>query len=78
MLNDPQPKPAQNTLPAVWELVIADMRERDKIGRRKYGVPLQPHNGRDPLVDLYQEILDSAVYLRQALYEMGYTGELGE
>ena len=76
MLNEPQPKPAQNTLPAVWDLVIADMRERDNIGRTKYGTPLQPHNGRDPLVDAYQESLDQTVYLRQALYERGYTGKL--
>lgn len=41
----------------------------DKFGRRKYGTPLQPFNGRDPLVDAYQEVLDLAVYLRQAIWE---------
>ena len=45
------------------------MIERDQLGRERYGVPLQPHNGRDALVDSYQEILDAAVYLRQAIYE---------
>jgi len=45
------------------------MVERDQIGREKYGVPLQAGNGRDPLVDLYQEILDAAVYIRQAIEE---------
>lgn len=38
-------------------------------GRRKYGTPLQAHNGRDPLVDAYQEALDLCVYLRQAIAE---------
>lgn len=64
-----QPAPVHNNLPAVWQLVRQDMIERDQLGRERYGVPLQPHNGRDALVDSYQEILDAAVYLRQAIYE---------
>jgi hypothetical protein len=64
-----QPSPKANDLPAVWGLVVADMNARDAEGRRKYGVPLQPHNGRDVLVDAYQEALDLCVYLRQAIYE---------
>ena len=68
-LNAPQPKPVANDHPAVWPLVIADMAARDGEGRRKYGVPLQPHNGRDALVDAYQEALDLAVYLRTAIFE---------
>lgn len=65
----PQPAPAANDRPAVWDLVIADMQARDADGRAKYGVPLQPHNGRDALVDAYQEALDLAVYLRQEIEE---------
>ena len=64
-----QPPPVPNERPAVWALVIADMEQRDRIGRERYGTPLQPHNGRDPLVDAYQEALDLAVYLRQAIAE---------
>jgi hypothetical protein len=64
-----QSAPQPNQLPAVWDLVLADMRQRDADGRAKYGTPLQPHNGRDALVDAYQEALDLAVYLRQAIYE---------
>jgi hypothetical protein len=45
------------------------MQARDHAGRQKYGMPLQAHNGRDPLVDLYQELLDAVVYLRQAIEE---------
>lgn len=50
--------------------VIADMRERDQIGRARYGTPLQPHNGRDPRVDGYQESLDLCVYFRQLRFEI--------
>lgn len=67
----PQPAPEANGRPAVWSLVLADMAARDQEGRRKYGVPLQPHNGRDPLIDAYQEALDLCAYLRQAIYERG-------
>jgi hypothetical protein len=66
-----QPKPIANDKPAVWDLVLADMQARDKVGRERYGVPLQPHNGRDALRDAYEEALDLAVYLRQAIYERG-------
>jgi hypothetical protein len=68
-LVDAQPDPTPNNLPAVWGLVIADMRERDATGEARYGVRLQPHNGRDALVDAYQELLDACVYMRQAIYE---------
>lgn len=64
-----QPEPKQSTHPAVWGLVMKDMVDRDQTGRERYGVPLQGHNGRDSLVDAYQEALDLAVYLRQAIYE---------
>jgi len=64
-----QPAPTANEKPAVWDLVKQDMTARDQEGRRKYGVPLQPHNGRDNLVDAYQEALDLVVYLRAAIYE---------
>jgi hypothetical protein len=68
-LSRPEPPPQPNDQPAVWDLVLADMRERDAEGRRKYGVPLQPDNGRRALVDAYQEGLDLVVYLRQEIEE---------
>lgn len=64
-----QPPPIANDSLPVWELVIADMRERDSVGRQRYGTPLQTNNGRDALVDAYQEALDLVVYLRQAIEE---------
>lgn len=64
-----QPDPKPNSLPATWDLVMADMKARDLLGQQRYGVRLQPHNGRDTLRDAYEEALDLCVYLRSALYE---------
>lgn len=64
-----QPAPIPNDKPSCWDLVLQDMMARDEIGRKRYGVPLQPGNGRDALADAYCEALDLVVYLRQALYE---------
>ena len=64
-----QPAPTHNALTPVWDLVIQDMQERNQVGIQRYGTPLQPFNGRDALVDAYQEALDLAVYLRQAIVE---------
>lgn len=61
----------------MWELVIEDMRERDQVGRRRYGTPLQAHNGRRALVDAYQEALDLVVYLRQEIEERAARPEGG-
>lgn len=66
-LNQEQAAPADGTGPDCWELVLADMRERRELGIEKYGKPLRPDNGRDALVDAYQEVLDLTVYLRQAI-----------
>lgn len=64
-----QPAPKPNDRPAAWGLVMQDMSERDAFGMAKYGTRLQPFNGRDALVDAYQEALDLVVYLRTAIYE---------
>lgn len=70
-LIDDEPTPQPNTSTPIWDLVIADMRERDHVGRQRYGTPLQANNGRDALIDAYQEALDLVVYLRQAIEERG-------
>ena len=49
--------------------VIADLDEREHVGISRYGDSLRAYNGRDPLIDAYQENLDLAVYLRQAIEE---------
>lgn len=64
-----QPLPTPNANPALWPLVIEDMRQRDQIGRERYGTPLQAGNGRDALRDAFDEALDLCVYLRQAIFE---------
>lgn len=69
--NTPEPDPKPGDGRAVWEVVIADMRERDEMGARKYGQRLQAFDGRTSLVDAYQEHLDGAVYLRKAIIEHG-------
>jgi hypothetical protein len=66
---NPEPDPKRNTSRPIWELVIDDMKDRDHFGRMRYGTPLQANNGRDALVDAYQEALDLCVYLRQAIEE---------
>jgi hypothetical protein len=67
-----QPKPTANVNEAIWDLVISDMKDRDEVGRERYGTPLQGFNGRDALVDAYQEALDMVVYLRQAIWERDF------
>ena len=47
----------------------ADIRQRDALGRERYGTQLRLHNGRDALRDLYEETMDGAVYARQASAE---------
>lgn len=64
-----QPDPKANDKPAVWDLVIADMHKRDSVGHTRYGVRLQPQNGRDGLRDAYEEALDLCAYLRQVIAE---------
>jgi hypothetical protein len=68
-INAPEPPPTISGNPHVWSLVMEDMYDRDATGKQKYGTHLQPFNGRDALIDAYQEALDLVVYLRQAIYE---------
>lgn len=65
----PEPMPTPNGHPAIQDLVIQDIEQRRQIGIQTYGTPLQPFNGRRSLVDAYEEVLDLAMYLRQAIYE---------
>lgn len=64
-----QPDPTPTRGPEVVDLVVADMWARKRLGIKRYGVPLQPFNGRSALLDAYEEVLDLAVYLRQLLEE---------
>ncbi len=53
-----------------WRSLAEDMRARDAEGTKKYGTPLHTHNGRRPIVDCYQEVLDACVYMKQAIVEV--------
>lgn len=63
-----QPDPIPNGKPAIWDLVLKDMQDRDEYGRKKYSTPLQAENGRDMLYDLYSELLDACCYIRGEIY----------
>lgn len=64
-----QPPPVPSDRPSILGLVIADFRERERVGIERYGTPLQAHNGRDAMVDLYQELQDACAYIRQKIEE---------
>ena len=78
-----QPDPIKNDREECWPSVIRRMNpdlmltklmaERHVLGTQRYGVGLQPFNGRDALQDAMEEILDLIVYLEQAALE-GNTG----
>lgn len=73
-----QPLPVGNDLPVMHDLVIEDLRRRLEVGIRRYGQPLQPFNGRNALRDAYEEVLDLAVYLRQAIWEVEHPPEAAQ
>jgi hypothetical protein len=64
-----QPKPTDNGGPNMHDLVIKDMQDRAEFGYSKYGQYLKSNDGRDTLIDTYQEILDAAQYIRKLIYE---------
>ncbi|TAL44617.1 MAG: hypothetical protein EPN91_04075 [Salinibacterium sp.] len=66
VVDQPPPKATEGD---IWRAVITDMEQRRETGISRYGTPLQAHNGRDAVVDAYQEALDLAVYLRQEIVE---------
>jgi hypothetical protein len=68
----PQPPPVPHAgVPSIQAAVRADLEARERLGIERYGTPLQPHNGRSALLDAYEEALDLACYLKQALIENG-------
>ena len=63
-----EPMPIQGKV-IVLDLVKKDLEDRAIMGNEKYGTYLMTHNGRNALMDAYQECLDLAMYLRQLLFE---------
>jgi hypothetical protein len=64
-----EPKPIPNNGPSMHDLVIEDMQKRKEFGLKKYSTLLQAFNGRRPLQDMYEELIDFMVYLQQYMYE---------
>jgi hypothetical protein len=64
----PEPPPIEGKQ-VVLDKVIEDLKKRSEFGEKKYGTKLMTFNGRDPLVDFYQELLDGVVYIKQELME---------
>lgn len=62
----PDPLPGDKV---VLDHVISDLITRAYAGKQIYGTFLMTNNGRDALVDAYQEALDLCMYLKQALLE---------
>lgn len=63
-----QPLPARGQVD-VTEALIAHLRERQAKGIEKYGRPLETFNGRDMLLDAFQESLDQSQYLLGKILE---------
>jgi hypothetical protein len=53
----------------VVDAVMRDLEQRSVDGEKKYGTKLKTFNGRNPLIDAYQEALDLVMYLKQAIME---------
>lgn len=68
--DQPDPIPNDNRVPIV-DLVADDLAERKRKGIEKYGIPLKAFNGRNSMIDAYQEALDLCIYLRQVIEELG-------
>lgn len=64
--SEPEPKPGKIR---ILDLVLSDLKGRAESGRIRYGTYLESFNGRDSLMDAYQEALDLVMYLKQALIE---------
>lgn len=69
-MSSEQPMPTPNDGPSIQALVRADLEERERIGRERYGSSLKAFNDRDADLDLYQELLDAVCYQRQKMEEV--------
>jgi hypothetical protein len=63
-----EPKPTEGTH-EVGKEVIKDIENRIDLGLSRYGSLLKTFNNRDSLVDLYQELIDGCMYVKQKLME---------
>ncbi|QNJ57655.1 hypothetical protein SEA_KEANU_50 [Streptomyces phage Keanu] len=66
--DQPLPEPGKVDIQLYLMRALAARRDH---GIRKYGRPLESHNGRVALLDLWEELVDALLYLTQQLTEMG-------
>lgn len=65
-----QPNPREySTSVVVISKVMSDLASRAVMGEKKYGTLLKTHNGRKAIVDLYEELLDACMYVKQFIME---------
>jgi hypothetical protein len=64
--DQPAPRPGKQR---VVDYVLKDINFVVMKGLEHYGTYLEAHNGRDALMDAYQEAIDMVFYLRQAIIE---------
>jgi hypothetical protein len=64
-----QPLPTVNDAPYVQDQVMAFIERRKQVGIQRYGTALQPNNGRDAMLDAFEEAVDLAIYLGQVIIE---------
>lgn len=55
---------------SIQELVRLDLVSRETLGKERYGTSLYAYNGREAIVDAYEEALDLCCYLRQVIEEL--------
>lgn len=65
-------KHINSDLTEYFGLFIEDTKKRDREGEKKYGTRLRPYNGRNSLIDAYQELMDAVVYMGQYWYEVEF------
>lgn len=59
-----------------FEFYISDIRARRDIGIDRYGQAHRPFNGRNTLLDAYEEVLDTGLYLRSLLRQAAADREI--
>ena len=59
-----------SSYPTVYDAVVKDLILRAKHGLSEYGVGLEPGDDVDKLQELYEELLDAAVYIKLAILEL--------
>lgn len=59
----------------LMKAVVSDLKDRQQKGIKVYGKPLSIFNGRDALMDAYEEALDLVMYLRQRLTEIEFEND---